>query len=102
MLTTVGTRADALELARVAVDRGDAACVQVLGPMMSVYRWKGNLEEAEEFLCLMKVPVEGLQRLIDFVEERHPYDTPEITAVDSIFTDERYLAWARGETVRRR
>ncbi len=76
-----------------------AACVQIIGPITSVFRWQGSVEEAEEFLCLFKSPAERLERLAAFVRERHPYDTPELTAVRSEFVDERYLAWARAETV---
>ncbi|MDP8955565.1 MAG: divalent-cation tolerance protein CutA [Actinomycetota bacterium] len=98
IVTTLESREQALSLAHDAVDARTAACVQVIGPITSVYRWKGTLEEAVEFLCLMKVPSEGLERLIQFVRDRHPYDTPEITVVESSFVDERYLAWARSET----
>ncbi len=98
LITTLESREEALSLAREAVDARTAACVQVIGPIASVYRWKGTVEEAEEFLCLMKVPREGLERLVQFVRGRHPYDTPEITTVESGFVDERYLAWARSET----
>lgn len=100
LLTTFETRDLALEVARAAVDSRAAACVQILGPITSVYRWEGKVEEAEEFLCLMKVPEEGLRRLAAFVRERHPYDTPELTAVPSSYVDDRYLAWARAETAR--
>jgi len=99
LITTVQSREDALTLARGAVDGRVAACVQIIGPITSVYRWKGDVEEATEFLCVMKTPLEDLERLIVFVRQRHPYDTPEITAVESLFTDDRYLAWAQAETV---
>ena len=56
---------------------------------------EGERQEETEYLCLLKTPLDGLERLVSFVRERHPYDTPEITAVESLFTDERYLAWAR-------
>lgn len=98
LFTTLESRDEALALGREAVDARAAACVQVIGPITSVYRWEGEVEETEEFLCLMKVPSEGLERLVQFVRDRHPYDTPELTAVDSAFVDERYLAWARSET----
>jgi periplasmic divalent cation tolerance protein len=98
LLTTFGSREDALDLARTAVEERVAACVQVVGPITSVYRWEGAVREEEEFLCLLKVPSERLERLVQFVKERHPYDTPELTAVESIFADERYLAWAEAET----
>ncbi len=98
LITTLESRDRALTLAREVVDARTAACVQVVGPITSIYRWKGTVEEAEEFLCLMKVPSDGLERLVRFVRERHPYETPEITTVESAFVDERYLAWARSET----
>jgi periplasmic divalent cation tolerance protein len=99
LLTTLGSRQDALKLAREAVGERVTACVQVIGPVTSVFRWQGEAREDEEFLCLMKVPSERLPRLVQFVRERHPYDTPELTAVDSLFVDDRYLAWADEETV---
>ncbi|HEX2089909.1 MAG TPA: divalent-cation tolerance protein CutA [Actinomycetota bacterium] len=98
LITTLESREQALSLARDAVEARTAACVQVIGPITSVYRWQGEREETEEFLCLLKVPSEGMERLVQFVRDRHPYDTPELTAVGSTFVDERYLAWARSET----
>lgn len=98
LITTVESREQALSLARDVVETRTAACVQVIGPITSVYRWQGETEETEEFLCLLKVPSEGMEKLVQFVRERHPYDTPELTSVGSTFVDERYLAWARSET----
>jgi periplasmic divalent cation tolerance protein len=98
LITTLESREDALSLAREVVDARTAACVQVIGPITSVYRWEGRVQETEEYLCLLKAPSEGLERLVQFVRERHPYDTPELTAVGSTFVDERYLAWTRSET----
>jgi periplasmic divalent cation tolerance protein len=98
LITTLESREQAVSLARDAVEARTAACVQVIGPITSVYRWHGEMEETEEFLCLLKVPSEGMEKLVQFVRDRHPYDTPELTAVGSTFVDERYLAWARAET----
>jgi periplasmic divalent cation tolerance protein len=98
LITTVETREQALELAHAVVDGRVAACVQILGPITSVYRWEGRVEQAEEFLLLMKAPSERLMLLSRFVRERHPYDTPEVTAVESSFVDARYLAWTREVT----
>jgi periplasmic divalent cation tolerance protein len=94
LLTTVASRDDALKLAREAADAGVAACVQVIGPITSVYRWGGETHEDAEFLCLLKVPAEGLPRLVEFVRGRHPYETPELTELPGGFVDARYLAWA--------
>lgn len=99
LLTTVESREQALQLAHDAVDARVAACVQIIGPITSVYRWEGEVEDAAEFLLLMKAPLEGLEKLTAFVRDRHPYDTPEIAAVEALFVDERYLAWAGAETV---
>ncbi len=97
LLTALGSREEALKLAHEAVEARVAACVQLVGPVTSVYRWEGTIEEAEEYLCLMKTPRETAERLMDFVRERHPYYTPEITVVESILTDDRYMGWATAE-----
>jgi periplasmic divalent cation tolerance protein len=98
LLTTFGTREEALQVAREAVSQRVAACVQLVGPLTSVYRWEGRVEEAEEILCLFKTTDSGLERLVEFVRKRHPYDTPELTAVPASFVDARYLAWVEEVT----
>jgi periplasmic divalent cation tolerance protein len=98
VFTTLATRDEALGLARAAVESRVAACVQVVGPIASVYRWEGTVQEDPEFLCLLKSPGSRLEALLRFVREHHTYDTPEITAVPSTAVDDRYLAWAVAET----
>ena len=98
LITTVPSRDEALTLARDVVGHRMAACVQIVGPISSVYRWEGRIQEEQEFLCLMKAPSDRMSALVSFVRERHPYDSPEITTVESLFVDERYLAWAEAET----
>jgi periplasmic divalent cation tolerance protein len=99
LITTVGSQEDGLALGRAAVEEHAAACVQVLGPLTSVYRWEGRVREDQEYLCLMTAPTERVDRLVQLVKARHPYDTPELTVVASEFVDQRYLAWAEAETV---
>jgi len=98
LVTTVPDRSTALSLARGVVERRLAACVQLLDPITSVYRWDGQIREEGEVLCLMKVPSERVEALVAHVRANHPYDTPEIAAIESSFVDERYLAWARAGT----
>jgi periplasmic divalent cation tolerance protein len=98
VFTTLGSRDEALGLARAAVEARTAACVQIVGPITSVYRWQGAVQEDQEFLCLLKAPASRLEALLGFVRDHHPYDTPEITAVPSAPVDARYLAWALTET----
>jgi periplasmic divalent cation tolerance protein len=98
LLTTMSDPDGARSLARELVERRLAACVQLIGPITSVYRWNGELQEESETLCLMKVPANGLDELASYVRERHPYDTPELTALPSSFADDRYLRWVIAET----
>lgn len=95
LVTTFPERKAALDVARAAVQARVAACGQVIGPITSVYRWEGEVNEAEEYLCLIKVPAGGLHSLTAFVRERHPYETPELTALPCTYVDDHYLAWAR-------
>jgi periplasmic divalent cation tolerance protein len=97
-MTTLADRETALSLAREAVEKRLAACVQVIHPITSVYRWEGEVREEDEALCVMKVPQARLDALVAHLRERHPYDTPEFTAVPSSFVEERYLAWVEAET----
>ena len=97
LVTTLPAEDQALELARAAVEERKAACVQVLGPITSVYRWEGDVRAEREFLCLMKVPTEALDDLVEFVRARHPYTTPELAALAGPYVDAAYLAWARQE-----
>ncbi|MEX2458613.1 MAG: divalent-cation tolerance protein CutA [Actinomycetota bacterium] len=94
IVTTVSTRDEALALAHEAVDAGAAACVQILGPITSVYRWEGHVQEQSEFLLLAKAPGERSEALAAFLAERHPFDTPEVAVYEAGWVDPRYLAWA--------
>ena len=98
LTTTFSDRNQALSAAREVVEARLAACVQILDPITSVYRWEGSLHEEAEVLCLMKVPEDRLEPLVDRLRRIHPYDTPELAAVPCGFVDERYLAWAEAET----
>src|ERR1700722_315238 len=79
--TTTDSRAEAMELSRAAVESRLAACAQVAGPVASVYWWDGELERAEEWLVLLKLPADRYDELAAFITERHSYDEPEIIAL---------------------
>jgi len=92
--TTLGTRVDAEKLAADVVGRGLAVCVQVEGPILSLYSWQGRQERSEEFrLCLKCLP-DKLSELEKYVLSHHPYDTPEWIAVKAAHVGEKYLSWA--------
>lgn len=91
--TTTATRDDAERLANELVMRRLAGCVQVSGPIHSVYRWQGNVESAEEWVCTAKTDrrhVTAIQKLMD---ELHPYEVPELIATPIVAGSEPYLQW---------
>jgi len=93
--TTVATPEDATRLARGAVEAGLAACVQIDGPVMSHYRWKGRVEAAAEHRLMFKLLPEHAAALEDWVRARHPYAVPEWVVVRAGHVSEKYLSWAR-------
>ena len=98
--TTTDSRAEAMELSRAAVESRLAACAQVAGPVASVYWWDGELERAEEWLVLLKLPADRYDELAAFITERHSYDEPEIVALPIVTGSPAYLTWMWEETHR--
>lgn len=96
--TTTDSRAEAMELGRAAVESRLAACVQVAGPVASMYWWDDGLERAEEWLVLFKLPADRYDDLAAFISERHSYDEPEIIALPIMTGSAAYLSWLREET----
>jgi periplasmic divalent cation tolerance protein len=93
VFTTVPDRATADRIAAELVEGRFAACVQVLGPIDSTYRWQGKVERSGEWLCLAKTTEARFPDLERAIARSHPYDTPEIVAVPIVGGSERYLAW---------
>jgi periplasmic divalent cation tolerance protein len=100
VLVTCGTRSEAHKIARSVVKRRLAACVNVLeAPLRSVYRWKGKIEHAGEYLLLIKSASSRLAALQDEVERLHSYDVPEFIVLPVAAGSRKYLAWLN-ESVR--
>ena len=97
VLTTIGSKELAERLAGQLVERRLAACVNIVGPIRSVYRWREKVEREEEYLLLIKTTQEGTAQLQAAFKELHPYELPECVelAIDS--GSEAYLAWLTGE-----
>ena len=96
--TTVETKADALRLAEALIKSGLAACVQVDGPITSVYRWEGKVNVTEEFRLLVKfIPAMG-PKVSELITSNHPYSTPEWVVVRAEEVAEKYLSWARANS----
>jgi periplasmic divalent cation tolerance protein len=93
VMTTIDTREAAQTLARLLVQSRLAACVQVVGPITSTYRWEGRVEEAEEWLCLVKTRAERFAEVEQCIREHHAYDVPEIVAMPATDISAPFLQW---------
>ncbi len=94
---TTGPRADMDSIARELVEERLAACVQVAGPVHSTYRWKGKIEEAQEFMAIVKTSQELYPRVEEAIRRLHSYEVPEILAVPVTAGNPGYLAWLDAE-----
>ncbi len=75
-----------------------AACVNILAPCRSVYRWQGNVQEDGEIPLIIKTTVELYPALETYLRQRHPYDLPEIVALDISQGMPEYLSWVAEST----
>lgn len=95
--TTVDSAGKAKALAGRIVEERLAACVQRV-PVQSVYRWKGKVESASEYLLLAKTRAELARELAAFIRKIHPYELPEIVVTPITGGLAAYLGWIRRET----
>jgi periplasmic divalent cation tolerance protein len=82
------------QIADALVDRGLAACVNIISPINSIYVWQGKKQSDEETLLIVKTTQDLFsEKLVPVVQEIHPYDIPEIIALPIILGSENYLNW---------
>ena len=93
VLTTFPADGDAEKLATTLVEERLAACVNILPPMRSIYRWQGKVEKAVERQLVIKTSRGRLRALEKRVKELHPYDVPEFLALMIDKTAKDYLSW---------
>ena len=93
VLTTIAAEADGAVLARTLVDERLAACVNVLPPMTSVYRWKGQVEQDREQQVIIKTTRDKLPALEARVKELHSYELPEFVVIAAGGGSDAYLKW---------
>ena len=95
--TTTETQEQAQTIAQHLVETKLAACVQIVGPITSIYRWKGKVENAREWLCLIKTQDDLYNKVEAAIKSRHLYETPEIIAVPIVKGNKEYLNWIDDE-----
>lgn len=93
VLTTAGSHEEARKIARALVERGLAACVNIVPQIESVYRWEGKVEEAQEWLLVIKTTVAAFERVRDVIKELHSYELPECICIGIEAGSAEYLKW---------
>src|SRR5579862_3272631 len=99
VLTTCASLEEARKISSALIERQLAACVNIVPQIESVYRWQGKVEEAREWLLLIKTTAERFPAVRDALLELHSYDVPECVAIAAEDGSAGYLDWI-GESVK--
>jgi periplasmic divalent cation tolerance protein len=97
VLTTAGSDEEAARLADALVGERLAACVNVVAPITSVYRWQGKIERGREVLLVVKTRAALVKRLTARIQALHSYDVPEVVVLPIAGGSAAYLKWLAGE-----
>ena len=97
VITTVAKEEDGRRLAEQLVEGRLAACVQIVGPITSVYRWQGKIEAEGECQLFIKTRHDLYGELEAWLTANHPYEVPEILALPVISGGKAYLEWLQEE-----
>ncbi|MEM2743616.1 MAG: divalent-cation tolerance protein CutA [Nitrososphaerota archaeon] len=97
IFTTTEKREDAEKIAKSLIEKRLAGCIQIIGPISSIYWWKSKIETAQEWLCIIKSKRNLYEEIEKSIKEIHPYENPEIIAMPIILGSEDYLKWLDNE-----
>lgn len=97
VLSTCGSAEEAANVARALVERRLAVCVSIVAGIRSIYQWKGAVEEAAEWLLVIKSSRALFEQIQEELRQLHSYETPEIVALEIVAGSESYLAWMDAE-----
>jgi len=95
VISNVPDSALAERMGQALVEDGLAACVNIGAPVLSIYRWNGNMETAEEIPLWIKTTASRQQALVEALAKMHPYEVPEILVVPVVGGSAAYLQWVR-------
>jgi len=93
VLTTASSEEEAQKIARHLVGHGLAACVNIVQQVASIYRWQGNVEEAREWLLIIKTTAAAFLQVGHAIEELHSYEVPECICLNIEDGSPAYLEW---------
>lgn len=95
VVTTISGKRGAEKIAKAVINKRLAACVQIAGPIKSIYRWKGKIETAKEWVCVIKTRKNLYKKVERTIKKIHPYEIPEIIAVPIAAANKDYLKWIK-------
>jgi periplasmic divalent cation tolerance protein len=98
--TTTEKKDDAEKIAQALLEKRLAGCVQVAGPIFSIYWWKGRIEKATEWQCIIKSRKDLYRKVEKVIKENHSYEVPEIMAISVVAGSKDYLKWLHEELVK--
>jgi periplasmic divalent cation tolerance protein len=98
VFVTAGSTQEGEKIARTLVDERLAACVNIVSPIHSIYRWQDQVQEDQEVLLVAKTSSATLEQLMTRVKQLHSYQVPEIIAVPIVAGAESYLQWIDEQT----
>ena len=93
VLTTTGSEEEATKIARHLVERGLAACVNIVAQVTSVYRWKDQVEESREWLLIIKTTAGAFGEVRQAIADLHSYELPECICLVIEDGSPNYLEW---------
>jgi periplasmic divalent cation tolerance protein len=98
VLVTCGSEDEALKIANILVGDRLAACVNLVAPIRSVYRWEGKIWDEKEWLLIIKTQKHRFEALERKVKSLHSYSVPEIISLPITEGSSAYLNWIRENT----
>jgi periplasmic divalent cation tolerance protein len=98
VLTTAGSRDEARKIAQSLVESRLAACVNIITKIESVYRWEDNVQNADEWLLIVKTTSANFEPVRDAIRKLHSYDLPECISVAIEDAEEGYMQWLKDNT----
>src|SRR6266566_4195521 len=93
VFSTCGSAEESARLARTLIEEHLAACVNVISPVRSFYRWKDVIEDATEWLLIIKTSRDLFDRVRASLESAHSYELPEVLALPIVAGSPNYLSW---------
>jgi periplasmic divalent cation tolerance protein len=98
VLVTAGSEAEAETIAKMLVEERLAACVNLVSPIRSIYRWEGTVTDDREWLLLLKTRAEHFAAVAARIKALHSYQVPEVIALPILTGSEAYLQWLHDAT----